>query len=100
MNQSAHDRLQDFIRLLTTAAANAALYNLEHRQVDRLCTQALEELQTLLETVNDNLDASSETSYRINATLMEIEGAARSIRLLADYLERNPEALIQGKPDR
>jgi hypothetical protein len=26
-----------------------------------------------------------------------LEEAARSIRLLADYLQRNPEALLRGK---
>ena len=44
----SHKQLQHFIRLLTTAAANAALYDLKHRQVERLCAQALEQLQGLL----------------------------------------------------
>ncbi len=39
--------LQKMIRLLTTAAANSALYNPEHRQVLRLNKQALNELQQL-----------------------------------------------------
>jgi paraquat-inducible protein B len=30
--------------------------------------------------------------------LKELAGAARSIRVLADYLERHPEALLRGKP--
>jgi paraquat-inducible protein B len=30
-------------------------------------------------------------------TLQELAGAARSIRLLAEYVERNPEALLYGK---
>jgi paraquat-inducible protein B len=32
-----------------------------------------------------------------NKTLQEFSGTARSIRLLADYLERNPDALVYGK---
>jgi HD-GYP domain-containing protein (c-di-GMP phosphodiesterase class II) len=47
MSPASHEHLQRFIRLLTTAAANAALYNLEHIQVARLCRQAMEELLTL-----------------------------------------------------
>jgi paraquat-inducible protein B len=31
--------------------------------------------------------------------LQEITRAARSLRVLADYLERHPESLIRGKPD-
>ena len=31
-------------------------------------------------------------------TLTELKDAARSIRVLADYLERHPEALLRGKP--
>ncbi len=34
---------------------------------------------------------------QLNATLQEVSRAARSVRVLADYLERHPEALIRGK---
>jgi len=47
MSPTSHKHLQRFIRLLTTAAANAALYHLNHVQVARLCRQALDELLTL-----------------------------------------------------
>jgi paraquat-inducible protein B len=33
----------------------------------------------------------------LNALLKELTGAARSIRVFADYLERHPDALIRGK---
>jgi paraquat-inducible protein B len=32
-----------------------------------------------------------------NRTLQDVSGTARSVRLLADYLERNPDALVYGK---
>lgn len=35
--------------------------------------------------------------YRIGALLEDMTAAARSVRALADYLERHPEALISGK---
>lgn len=47
MSQTSHEHLHRFIRLLTTASANAALYHLEHLQVARLCRQALDELNSL-----------------------------------------------------
>jgi paraquat-inducible protein B len=34
----------------------------------------------------------------LGETLQEVNRAARSLRVLADYLERHPEALLRGKP--
>jgi len=34
---------------------------------------------------------------QLDATLQEVSRAARSVRVLADYLERHPEALLRGK---
>ncbi len=42
-----------------------------------------------------NSDAALLT--HLSQTLGAMEGAARSIRILADYLQRNPEALLRGK---
>ena len=39
----------------------------------------------------------SKVRYGLDSTLEEISGAARSIRIFADYLERHPEALLRGK---
>lgn len=40
---------------------------------------------------------NSEGPYGLNSTLKELTQAARSIRLLAEYLEIHPEALLKGK---
>jgi paraquat-inducible protein B len=50
----------------------------------------LEEAQTMLAT-------NSTTRTEINHLLAELAEAARSIRLLADYLEQHPESIIKGK---
>jgi paraquat-inducible protein B len=34
---------------------------------------------------------------QLDNTLQEVSRAARSLRVLADYLERHPEALLRGK---
>ena len=47
MNDGLEKNLQMFIRQVTTAAANASLYSVEHPQVFRLCGQALEQLQLM-----------------------------------------------------
>lgn len=53
MSAVVDEQLQRLIRLLTTAAANAALFHLEHLQVARLCRQALAELQGLFDNHHD-----------------------------------------------
>jgi len=41
----------------------------------------------------------SKTRYDFDTLLVELKAAARSVRILADYLERNPQSLIRGKGD-
>ena len=43
------------------------------------------------------VNSDSPTVTDLNRALAEIANAARSIRELANFLERHPEALIQGK---
>jgi paraquat-inducible protein B len=43
------------------------------------------------------LGPDSPTRYALDDALAELAAAARSIRVLADYLERHPEALLSGK---
>jgi len=44
--------------------------------------------------------ADSVLLVEIKQALNEMAGAARSIRTLADYLERHPESLIKGKGNK
>jgi paraquat-inducible protein B len=51
-------------------------------------------------SMDDIAGATGEDSpmvYEMNRTLEEIQALARSIRVLADYLEHRPESLIRGK---
>lgn len=59
--------------------------------------QALTQMQSTLRTVDGFVEPASPLSVRLNATLEEISAAARSVRILADYLERNPAALVRGR---
>ncbi len=40
---------------------------------------------------------NSPQGQQLDSTLEEVRRAARSVRVLADYLDRHPEALIRGK---
>jgi paraquat-inducible protein B len=59
--------------------------------------EALDQMRTTLQTVQVFIDPTSPLASQISAALQELTGAARSVRLLADYLERNPSALVRGK---
>lgn len=53
--------------------------------------------QKTLENISGTAGEDSPMVYQMNRTLEEVHSLARSIRLLADYLERHPESLIRGK---
>ena len=54
--------------------------------------------QRVLEDTDESLlNGGSATQQELRAALIEISRAARAVRVLSDYLERNPEALIRGK---
>jgi paraquat-inducible protein B len=81
------------------------------QKVDGQSGKAMSSLQTALESanvalkraevaVNSLADMTSENSnlrYQLSGMMEELTAAARSIRILAEYLERNPDALIRGK---
>ena len=58
---------------------------------------ALKTMRKTLTTVDGFVEPSSPLAVRLNATLEEVSNAARSLRILADYLERNPSALVRGR---
>jgi len=57
----------------------------------------LEKTQKTLTEAENILRSDSQFRHQLNQTLTELADAARSIRLLADYLEQHPEALLKGK---
>ncbi len=50
-----------------------------------------------LENANNLVGPNSLQAQELNDTLMEMSRAARSLRVLTDYLGRHPEAIIRGK---
>jgi paraquat-inducible protein B len=71
------------------------------RSIDRQVVPAthatLEKAQGTLASIDDMTAPGSPVRYELVNTLKELAGAARSMRVLADYLDRHPEALVQGK---
>jgi paraquat-inducible protein B len=80
--------------LKVTANALQTVVQTMDQQLGPLLTQA----QGTLASADAMVGSNSQTRYDLDSMLKELAGAARSIRVLTDYLERHPEALIRGKP--
>lgn len=111
--QSAHGLVAAPEILNAVAALDRSLQMLERlmRRMDGQITPLLSNLETAAGQARAALEQASRTlrsadrlvgensqlSYGVETLLGELTNAARSIRILADYLEAHPEALIQGK---
>ncbi|MRR33326.1 MCE family protein [bacterium] len=57
----------------------------------------LEEARTTLSGAREVLSTDAPLQQDLRETLRELSRAARSVRILVDYLELNPESLLRGK---
>jgi paraquat-inducible protein B len=90
-----------------TARVAAILDKLEQFPIDKIgknmdatlagLQQTVDQTQKTLVALEKTLSTDSPLQQELQQTLQELSGAARSLRLLADYLERNPEAILRGK---
>lgn len=75
-----------------------------HRMLDGLegvgaqLGSTLKAAQLSLQKVEQMLDEDSPMSGGLDATLRELQSAAKSLRALGDYLQTHPSALIRGRP--
>ncbi len=60
---------------------------------------AVKQIQVTVANVDGFVDPNSPTAYEVTKALKELSGAARSLRLMADFLERDPRALLFGRPE-
>jgi paraquat-inducible protein B len=60
---------------------------------------AVKQIEVTVANVDGFVDPKSPTAYELTKALKEFSGAARSLRLMADYLDRNPRALLFGRPE-
>ena len=57
----------------------------------------LKQAQLSLATSKAVLETDSPLQYRMKETLEELSDAARSLRVLVEYLENHPESIVTGK---
>jgi len=79
------------------ARSDALITNLNEtvRSTNRLIDHTGQTLATIERQVGDRSPLLAD----IRGLVQQMDGAARSMRLMAEYLERNPNALITGKSD-
>jgi paraquat-inducible protein B len=58
---------------------------------------ALAQAGNTLKSADSLIAQDSVARHNLTVMLKELAEAARSIRVLTDYLEQHPEALLQGK---
>jgi len=69
-------------------------------RLDTEAKDALEAAEEAIASIDGVVSENSEFRYQIDQFLRELTLAARSLRAFADYLERNPDALLRGKTRR
>ena len=84
-------------RLKEVVRESQALMQNMNRDIVPALSETLEQVRSTLATVEQELERTSPFQQQLNGLLQELTTASRSIRLLADYLERHPEALLRGK---
>ena len=85
----------------TLGSASAAIDRLspEAQRAMKDVQATLNRAQTALDRLDRNLlDESAPVQRQAEQTLAEVQRAAQSLRVLADYLQNHPESLIRGKP--
>ena len=83
LNQTLHDT-RELAQNLNTNVAPAI-------------TATLDRVQQTLVSIEGTLGKDAPVQYELRQTIKELGESARSLRVLLEYLERHPDALIFGK---
>ncbi|MBV8772157.1 MAG: MCE family protein [Deltaproteobacteria bacterium] len=67
------------------------------KKTSNQATLTLATAQTTLADLSGTLDPNSPLGYQLGRTLQDLSHASQAVSTLADYLHRNPSALVRGK---
>ena len=107
------EAIADFRRLTTTANTKVGTVSDDFHDISadlqRTLTVARSTIEQIAVTMKDaqetivsaraTIDPNSPTFYELTRSLREVSGAARSLRVLANSLERNPQSILSGNPE-
>jgi paraquat-inducible protein B len=111
--QDLHDVLRNIDRATAGPELGHALKSLDDTlsRLDKVTQEAAPDIQSLLKSLRDTADSAQSTLNTVQSLIgntapagtdlprlvRELTEAARSVRGLADYLDRHPEALLRGR---
>lgn len=101
LNTSIAPELKSAVSNLNSAIKHA--HGLAKKLDSNVASQfanTLRQAQSTLKTIGGSVGKDSPLYYELRRVVKDLGGAASSIRGLADYLERHPDALIYGKGKR
>ncbi len=81
---------------LALAQVHETAQDLDKQVVGNL-SRTLDQARAAFRSASNLVSEDSPLYQELSRTLRELSAAARSARVMADYLERHPEALIRGK---
>jgi paraquat-inducible protein B len=84
-------------RLMVALERDAPRLSADMRTTLDEARAVLGEASVTLKNVNESASPRGEIGAQLQAALKEVAAAARAVRLMADYLERHPEAVLKGK---
>jgi len=81
------------------ASARSLIERVEGRvdPVSDSAVAALDQARSALGRVEEAIEPGSDVRYRLSIALEQLSEAAQAIRLLADFLERNPSSVVFGR---
>jgi paraquat-inducible protein B len=87
--------LQETKSLVESVNKDVAPMIADFRSAATAATTALQQAERTAVSFDRSMGESSDVQQQLSAMLREITDSARSLRQLADFLERNPEALLR-----
>src|SRR5262249_1571506 len=82
-----------------TATGDLKQTTSDMRAALKQASETMKGAEEAIANVKTLVDPDSQTFYELTRSLREVSAAARSMKQLSSYLERNPRAVIFGKPE-
>jgi len=84
---------------LQHTSGDARLALKQARDALKQTEETMKRAEAAVTNIETLTEPDSRVNYELEKSLREVSAAARSLRLLADFIERDPRALIFGKPE-
>ena len=90
----ARDGIGDTRRVINEQAAPMLA---QFRQAAETAQTALDQVDKTLKSIENLADEGTQLRFEISAALEDVSAASLSVRVLADFLEQHPDAILRGR---